>query len=306
MADFINSFSWSISRSEMFDYCKRKYYLNYYDSWGGWEWNATARRRLIYFLKNRQFAGMWVGDVVHKAIKYAIENRFTVDEARVVDALTRRLEKDFQTSSAFTKSTAKPKDLWLFEHYKKLDIDLAALTEKAITCIRSFFRSDPYRELMEIENKDILYLDSGNINEMQFDLDNTVVYAIPDLCYRNKDGHFVLIDWKTGRAPDTELTPQLKLYALRLSLTDQLHPDDKEIFAYSIYLQDGSQKGRKINEGDLDLIRAKATASVAEMKDALRDAVNNVPKDVAVFPKTDHTKKCLSCVYREVCEEDDF
>jgi RecB family exonuclease len=159
---------------------------------------------------------------------------------------------------------------------------------------------------MEIENKDILYLDSGNINEMQFDLDNTVVYAIPDLCYRNKDGHIVLIDWKTGRAPDTELTPQLKLYALRLSLADQLHPNEREIFAYSIYLQDGSQKGRKINVEDLDLIRDKAAASIADMKAALRDADNNVPKDVDVFPKTDHTKKCLSCVYQEICEQDDF
>jgi CRISPR/Cas system-associated exonuclease Cas4 (RecB family) len=306
MTDFINKFSWSISRSDMFDYCKRKYFLNYYDSWGGWEWNAPARRRLIYFLKNRQFAEMWVGDVVHKAIKYTIEHRKELGEAKVLDILKRRLEKDFQASSAFTKNTAKPKDLWLFEHYKNLDIDLAALTEKATLCIKNFFASDPYRELMEIENKDIMYLDSGNIDEMQFELDGTVVYAIPDLCYRNKDGHIVLIDWKTGRAPDTELTPQLRLYALRLSLFDQLHPDEKEIYAYSVYLQDGSQKGRRITRADLDMIRAKANASMEEMKVVLKDIDNNIPKEVAVFPKTDHTKKCASCVYQEICEQDDF
>lgn len=306
MADFVNNFSWSISRSDMFDYCKRKYYLNYYDSWGGWDWNATPRRRLIYFLKNRQFAEMWVGDVVHKAIKYTIENKTKVDEDRITDIIRRRLDKDFQISAAFTKNTAKPKDFWLFEHYKQLDIDLGALIEKAILCIRNFFRSDPYREIMEIDNKDIIYLDSGNIDEMQFELDGTVVYAIPDLCYKNKDEHIVLIDWKTGRAPDTELTPQLKLYSLRLSLFDQLHPDEKEIYAYSVYLQDGTQKGRRIQRADLDMIRVKANASMSEMKAVLKDIDNNVPKDVNLFPKTDHTKKCLSCVYQEVCEVDDF
>lgn len=306
MADFINSFSWSISRSDMFDYCKRKYYLNYYESWGGWEWNATSRNRLIYFLKNRQFSEMWLGDVVHKAIKYAIEHRNEVDENKLIDFLTRRLAKDHQTSTAFTKATAKPKDLWLFEHYKNKEIDLAAVTEKAILCIKSFFKSQPYQELMEIENKDILYLDNADLNMMQFDLNGDTLYAIPDLCYRNKQGHIILIDWKTGRAPETDLTPQLKLYSLRLSLVDQLNPDQQQIYAYSIYLQDGEQKGRRISTEDIDSILQKANASMGEMKASLIDVINNQPKPVGAFPKTDNTRKCGSCVYQELCELDDF
>ena len=55
MADFKNEFSWSYSRDNLFQECKREYYYNYYGSWGGWEKNkADEITRTLYVLKNLQ------------------------------------------------------------------------------------------------------------------------------------------------------------------------------------------------------------------------------------------------------------
>ena len=38
--EFKNDFSWSFSRDNAFNTCKRKYYYSYYGSWGGWNKDA--------------------------------------------------------------------------------------------------------------------------------------------------------------------------------------------------------------------------------------------------------------------------
>ena len=48
MTDFKNKFSWSISQDRTFQTCKRKYYLNRYGSWGGWDKNSDELTRKIY------------------------------------------------------------------------------------------------------------------------------------------------------------------------------------------------------------------------------------------------------------------
>jgi hypothetical protein len=249
---------------------------------------------------------MWLGEVVHKAIKYSIQHRKELDKEFVIASLGRRLARDYSVSRSFTIKTAKAKDFWLFEHYRNAEIDFDALVEKGTACIRNFFDSGIYQELLEVEDSQILYLDEGDIERMKFPMEGFNIYAIPDLCYRNAGGIIRLVDWKTGRVPEGELTPQLQVYALRLSIMDQLDPDKNEIHAHAVYLHDGIEKGRRVGMEDLGLIRTKARQSISEMQCCLQDIPANSPKDVTHFPKTEHSKKCKSCVYQEVCEGDQF
>jgi hypothetical protein len=78
-APFKNDFSWSASRADTFDYCLRKYYFSYYESWEGWERNAPERKKKAYFLKKRKTVDTWIGDVLHRAIRYSIENKGSLD-----------------------------------------------------------------------------------------------------------------------------------------------------------------------------------------------------------------------------------
>ena len=40
-----NKLSWSVSRSNILNTCQRKYYYNYYLSWGGWESHTDERAK---------------------------------------------------------------------------------------------------------------------------------------------------------------------------------------------------------------------------------------------------------------------
>ena len=302
MASFSNTLNWSISRDDTFSYCKRKYYLSYYESWGGWNSWAAPRKQLAYFLKNRQFVVTWVGDVVHKAIKYAIQNCEQNNQEYVIESLKKRLQKDFDNSKLFTRETAKPKDLWLFEHYKSTDPDVEFNVEKAELCLRNFFGSDAFQEIkIAKESNSILYLDEGDIKKMLFQMDGLPIYAIPDLCYKKQDGSYTIIDWKTGKSKEEELTMQLKLYALRLQYVDKIDLAKNEVNAYVFYLPENEMKGRNVLQEDIESIGEYARSSFSRMREMLTDIENNVPMEESCFPKTEHVNKCTSCVFHEMC-----
>ena len=61
-------FAWSVSRANLFEYCRRKYYHRYYGMWGGWEEQADDKTKLTYMLSRRTSLSGWVGQEVHRAI----------------------------------------------------------------------------------------------------------------------------------------------------------------------------------------------------------------------------------------------
>ena len=69
MAELANDFSWSKSRNGVFDECKRRYFYQYYGSWGGWDATAPAEVRRLYVLKQLASRQMWAGRLVHDAIE---------------------------------------------------------------------------------------------------------------------------------------------------------------------------------------------------------------------------------------------
>ena len=70
--NFKNEFSWSKSRDEVFNECKRKYYFNHYGFWGGWDPASPDKIRELYVLKNLSSRHIWIGQVVHDIIKYCL------------------------------------------------------------------------------------------------------------------------------------------------------------------------------------------------------------------------------------------
>ena len=45
MAEFRNELGWSRSRAGSFDACPRRYWFDYYGSWGGWKESSETRTR---------------------------------------------------------------------------------------------------------------------------------------------------------------------------------------------------------------------------------------------------------------------
>ena len=93
MPELTNDFSWSRSRDNTFQDCKRRYYYHYYGSWGGWEAGVSAEIRRLYILKQLASRQMWAGRVVHDGIEMALQifqhGRDVPVEPFIADAIER-------------------------------------------------------------------------------------------------------------------------------------------------------------------------------------------------------------------------
>src|SRR2546426_8104551 len=69
MGELANEFSWSRSRDNTFQECRRRYFYHYYGAWGGWDAGATEDVRRLYILKQLASRQQWAGRVVHEAIE---------------------------------------------------------------------------------------------------------------------------------------------------------------------------------------------------------------------------------------------
>ena len=72
MTNFKNEFSWSKSRDELFNECKRKYFFKHYGSWNGWDSNEEDRIKRIYYLKQLKTKEIWLGQIVHEVINFVL------------------------------------------------------------------------------------------------------------------------------------------------------------------------------------------------------------------------------------------
>src|SRR4026209_3054187 len=67
VADLANEFSWSRTRDNAFQECRRRYYYQYYGAWGGWDADSDPLVRRLYVLKQLATRQMWAGRPVHEA-----------------------------------------------------------------------------------------------------------------------------------------------------------------------------------------------------------------------------------------------
>ena len=72
MADLRNEFSWSWSRHRAFGDCQRKYWLQHYAFWGGWDPASPPPVREIYIQKRLTSRGLWLGTLVHEAAEFVL------------------------------------------------------------------------------------------------------------------------------------------------------------------------------------------------------------------------------------------
>ena len=71
--EFKNQFSWSFSRHNSFETCKRKYYYSYYGCWGGWDKNADEKIKMLYALNKMTSLPMLAGSIVHDEVERTLK-----------------------------------------------------------------------------------------------------------------------------------------------------------------------------------------------------------------------------------------
>jgi hypothetical protein len=299
MAAPVNEFSWSRSRDACFQDCRRKYFYQYYGSWGGWAPDAAADVRRLYILKQLASRQMWAGRVVHDAIEMALqvfrEGRSLPVEPFIADVVE-RMRGEWRSSRA-AHYRQDPRTLALFEHEYAVDLKpdvWRALRGNVVTCLRNFFRL-PLLDRVRRTAPEHWSIEHWS---KVFDFEGTPVWIAPDFGYWDAEGLLTLVDWKTG-ATDADATAfQLGCYALYAHEVLGVEPSHVELLEAN--LREPAVTPLAWDDTRLEAVREQLRLSIRSMRAYLLDPVANVAR-VEDFEQTEERRICRRCNFRVVC-----
>jgi hypothetical protein len=314
MADLVNKLQWSHSRIGMLRECKRRYYLNYYQKWFGWNADATPEQRQAYTLCKMTNLPMLVGVAVHEAVKRSLLDIRDYGRVTVPD-LAMWVRREFLTAHWLDAQD----ELWkenpkkhppMFEIYygqEPSGPELKAWGEKVTRCLARFQSSSLFQDLLQDnpENWLAMDLDPFGGRGPSLTVNETTVLANPDFARRTSDGLCEVWDWKTGRPRNAD---ELQLLAYGLFAHDAWGFPPEAIRLRAFYLDpDLSEQAvveYSFNEAQLDRIRKDIASGVDEMTAVLQEEGYNQPLDKeAAFPMTEQAYRCATCHFKEVCDK---
>ena len=293
--------SWSHSRRRTFQECPRKYYYQYYGSHNGWENDAPESARRAYRLKNLTTLAEEIGAAVHECASMAVHQGRGGAPLPGVDALyqqaRRRLNRAWLDSADRAAWQESPRRRRMFqEFYYDTGIGetrIAEAKERLNACLRNLLISTSFREAVAAP-----FTEVKNVEQFTaFNLDDTPVYAVPDLIYRRGDGSWRVVDWKSGNIRG-DAGRQAMVYALYLR--ERHNVDRGDIIAQIEWLASGDAEELPISQSDLDGFAAGIRDSVAAMRAYLADVDANAPLAPAAFPLRDDPSLCRHCKFYEL------
>ena len=300
MADLVNEFSWSRSRDNTFQECRRRYFLHYYGSWGGWDVAAAPEVRRLYILKQLASRQMWAGRIVHDAIEMALhvmrEGRNVPEEPFIADAIE-RMRGEFRSSRA-ARYRESPKTLALFEHEYAVDLKpeaWKALSQNVATCLRHFFRLPLLADIRRTASEHWSIEHWSKV----FSFEGTPVWSAPDFGYWTGEGRLALVDWKTGGGGGAEgASFQLGCYALYANEVLGVAP--KQIDLIEVNLREPTVIAHRWDDERLEAVRSQVRLSVRSMKAYLADPEANAAV-IDGFERTEDLRICRWCNFKAVC-----
>jgi hypothetical protein len=300
-----NDFSWSKSRHEKFQDCRRAYYLHYYGSWGGWEDGARADIRQLWVLKKLANRFNWAGSVVHAIVKDALlEVRAgrSPDGERAILRARSLMRADFRHSRAraYWQERRRLEFMGLMEHeYQEPlpDAEWKRTWDNVETALRWFFRSPWLEQARLLLPHQWLEVDEG-ADHSWFEMDGVKMFAIPDFAFRDDDGRITVVDWKTGTA-HAGYAEQVVGYALYLAHRHRVEPHD--IRCRLVFLSAGEEVEVPVNAEAVQRFGTHFRESVQRMRELLVNAASNTPLDAEQFPMTEDVGQCARCAFRRAC-----
>jgi CRISPR/Cas system-associated exonuclease Cas4 (RecB family) len=297
-----NTFQWSVSRDRTFLTCPRQYWFNQYGFWGGWEWEADARTREIYILKQLKTRSMWVGDIVHACIRRSLENlsrRIPLLSLEEILRITRdQMRSDFRQSRDGLYRDNPKAACGLFEHEYRIpvtDAEWLEAAEQVDQCLRNFYASDAFAQMNRTRPEDFLEIETFK----RLEIDGIPVTVKLDCATRESD-HIVVWDWKTGKWEGRDSSLQLACYAfyVRQAYNVPIHAVRQRRVDL---MRGGEIKETVFQERGLDELLTYIRGSMADMMALLDDPANNRASEER-FTKVARRDVCSRCSYLKVCE----
>ncbi len=306
MSDFKNEFSWSVSRDSLFKECRRKYYYNYYGSWGGWDKHHRDKTtRILYVLKNLQNRWQWKGSTVHheieKILKELVSTGDLVPAEKSKSRVTQLMRSDFRFSREglyWQKDGSLRNVTALFEHeYKTGTTDEVwkQTHEETILCLESFYGSGIPEVIKALPKEKIISIESMTASAFSFNPEK--VFVKLDLAYESGD-RVEIVDWKTGAGESDKL--QFLVYVVFAYEELEVPPEQITLTEYNL-LGDGP-RAHRFSDRELNDAVEYINTSIAEMKGMLADPAQNIAV-MTDFPRIGNDKVCETCSFKKICFE---
>jgi len=133
-----------------------------------------------------------------------------------------------------------------------------------------------------------------------FKLNNTKIWAVLDCSFRTEDGGITIIDWKTGRSMNQDVSMQLSCYAMCAMEKWGIDPEKMNLIEYNLLANQGVEF--VIGQDEIENTKAYIKGSIADMQSLLVDVDENVPKDEETFLKVEDNRDRADCNFRKVCD----
>lgn len=299
MPELKNEFSWSHSRENSFNDCKRRYYYNYYGNWGGWKADAPKDVRDAYVLKQLKSRFMWIGEVIHDAaaeMLRSLKRSSPIDQETLMGLVRSRMRSDW-TNSRDRRYWITPKSCGLMEHEYDQEVSKERWQElmaQAETCVQNFYASpilERIRKAGPMAWKSLEELKSFQAQDIK-------VFVKLDFAFTDENQRLLIVDWKTGKSKDTANKWQLSIYGLFVTREWRADPAMVRTMEYNLVRNEGEETA--LSPEAMAETEDHILESARAMKALLADPKNNTAvKDN--FPMTDDKNLCKNCNYQRLC-----
>ncbi len=304
MADFKNEFSWSVSRNALFSECKRKYYYNYYGSWGGWDKNIADKViRELYVLKNLQMRWMWKGNIVHHEIERILKELVSTGALtpieKSIERVTQLMREGFRSSreGRYWDHNGSLKDkLALFEHEYSEEISDETWKknyDETILCIENFYSSDVLETVQSLNKEDVITIESMKPSSLSFSEER--FFVKPDLAYKLGE-RLQIVDWKTGAGDADDF--QFKAYTIYGIEELGFELGNIDVLEYN--LVHNKKTVHNFSSQEIEDTKDIIIESINQMKSYLYDPKENLA-NMTDFERTDNSNTCNWCNFQKIC-----
>ena len=294
-------FAWSISRQRKLDHCPRAYFYTYYLGWNGWLDDAPTETRVAYRLGKLTSLDALLGqqiDVRARELEAAARTDAVLPEADELEVRTREALRQLWTQSMKGRATfeARPNRVTMLRSiYMDQDTqpETDRLNQKAGPSMQALLATSHWERLRACG-------DAGCVEVpdfASFPHDGVKVFAAPDLAYVHDDVLHV-IDWKTGRADDTQ--PIQVLLQMWWALKTYPELEGLEIRGCLEYVVAGRTQPVQAAADFRDQAAETVQAGVAQMRSLLADPEQNIPLEMAAFERRE-SGLCRRCNFLPVC-----
>lgn len=300
--------SWSHTRDEVFRECRRKYFYRYYGGTGGWSARAPETVRQVYRLTQLTSLDQALGSAIHSRAREiasaVLQERPLPHLATLIERTRAELNQLVRRSRNLPAFLRGPSEhpVLLSSYYGRglSDETVARIRGKMERCLMHLLESPIWSVLAGRPADSVWFSDSRGT----FQVEETTVWAAPDLVYLDPGGRPVVVDWKTGRvARDTALA-QLGIYAWFVSDTLALPLPEDGYAGQAVELQSGDVWAFTLGRAEIQAAEQRMRASVARMEALVEDLHGGTPAQICHFPQTARRARCPECNYWELCESD--